>query len=281
MASQVPVIDAKCMNNTEYAAKFYKWLYKMGAQYFNDGQRYFQQSTWQRTDYRVMDPADSGNTYMWIVPDREDLTLGKTEIPRIEQNINSALKPIKTMTTDIQILNPVIVNFDICAAPVDRIRENYDGAIFDENCESYLEITLDDDTLYVSASIQDEICRIIEEAFDRKTCVFGQNIDVRAMTDRIYAIAGVKRVRTIYFPDENDVTTSRAYDGISFASWTPLLNGMSNGGDGPNSYVDVVVSNGTRHIEDFQFPHFSGSSMLRNRIKLIKKTLTTVNTIKM
>lgn len=64
---------------------------------------------------------------------------------------------------------------------------------------------------------------------------------------------------------------SRAYDGISFASWS---DGLIDLGD------DVVVSNMSRTLEKFQFPALFNSDTLGRKIKIIKKHLNNTNYIK-
>lgn len=63
------------------------------------------------------------------------------------------------------------------------------------------------------------------------------------MLTQIYAIAGVKNIRTVYARDGKLV---RAYDGLSFASWSPILDDAKSGRG-----IDLTVSNSTRTLEDF------------------------------
>jgi len=91
------------------------------------------------------------------------------------------------------------------------------------------------------------------------------------MLDKIYAIAGVKNVRTVCCIDG---AVHRTYDGISFASWSPILDDKEKIG------VDLMVGNTSRQLEDFQFPVFIGKELLKKRIKVIKKSMTAINTIK-
>lgn len=273
------IVDVKCMNNIEFVATFYKWLYMHGLKFFGDGRHYFNTKFWQRTNYRQVDPADANNTYLWIKAGRANGTdqLDTYNLDSAERNLNNVLQPMKTMTTEIQVVKPVMVNFDICACTdVEYIRKNYlkDQPIFDAGCESYLEITLDDNTLYVSTTIQQQIYNIIVNAFNVNLCKLGQNIDYSEILEKIYALRGVKRVRTVFNPSD-DEHVQHSIDGLSFATWSPVLSELDAEG------VDLEVGNNVRHLEDFQFPRFSGAASLKQRIQVIKKSLTAINTIKM
>lgn len=72
----IKVIDVKAMNNTEYIASFFKWLYLNGRQSHGSGRYYFNnQQFWNQFQYVMADPADANNTYLWIKSD----TNGNTE----------------------------------------------------------------------------------------------------------------------------------------------------------------------------------------------------------
>ena len=86
------------------------------------------------------------------------------------------LGPIKLMTAELVACKAINVMFDICAAPEDYAiaayldGEDEEDVVFDENHESYIEITLDDNSIYVTSSLQKEICNIILDGFDINKC---------------------------------------------------------------------------------------------------------------
>lgn len=284
------VVDAKCMNNWEYTATYYKWLYDLGVngklvQNFGSLRedqkqkvgaasptRYLNKSTFTRHEYFFADSSDANNLYIWIKSTQD------FEPDVVTQSLNSVLKPIKMMTAELVGCKAIDVDFDICAAPVDYALRTYfnesfnDSSAFDENCESYIEITLDDNALYVANSLQKEICNIILDAFSVNNCTLGQTVRYDDILNKIYAINGIEKVRTVFVPG-GDQLKSRIYDGLSFASWSNAAE-IIQAGD------DLNVSNTVRQLEKFQFPVFRGSSRLMERIKIIKKSLSTVNTIK-
>lgn len=73
------VIDVKCMNNMQYIATLYKWLYENGiksqfeesrsaerARGVDPGRYYLDNLTFDRANFKYIDPADANNTYLWI-----------------------------------------------------------------------------------------------------------------------------------------------------------------------------------------------------------------------
>jgi hypothetical protein len=68
------------------------------------------------------------------------------------------------------LVKPVLVKFAICANPnIDDIKNRYfknTDVNFDADCESYIEITLDDNMIYVSSNIQKLVYDEIIKAFN-------------------------------------------------------------------------------------------------------------------
>lgn len=215
--------------------------------------------------------------YLWIKTENENSNIKSS----VEQN--SGIKNIKILTTQTQYLKPINVCFDICAAPVEIAKKYLDdnsgnfGVDEDGQYESYIEITMSDDKVYVNNSIENGVIAKIRDFFNINKCKLGQIIDFSELTNEIYKINGVQNIRTVYDPHVTQNTVggmsygSRAYDGVSFASWS---NGLIDIGD------DMNVSNTTRTLEKFQFPVLFNSGSLENKIKIIKRQLNNTNYIK-
>jgi hypothetical protein len=73
------IVDVKCMNNMRYVATLYKWLYENGikskdhpdrkaeaALGVDPGKYYLDNVTFNRANFKYVDPADANNTYLWI-----------------------------------------------------------------------------------------------------------------------------------------------------------------------------------------------------------------------
>lgn len=89
------------------------------------------------------------------------------------------------------------------------------------------------------------------------------------MTNQILSLNGIIGIRTIF--KKGDVEIRK--NGLSFASWSAKY---IETGD------DIEVSNSTRTLEEFQFPTllYTDKSQLLDKVVVIKKSLSNINTIK-
>ena len=72
-----------------------------------------------------------------------------------KKTIDADLTSIKVLTSEMVYLDPIDVYFDICAAPVRRALDYLDtDSVFDSTNESYLEITVADNTIYSNTAIK-------------------------------------------------------------------------------------------------------------------------------
>lgn len=281
--------DVKCMNNWDYLATFYRWLYELGVNgnfvKYSDylgttitgsPTRYLTKDNFTRHDYFFADAADANNLYIWMKTAGAGFDAATTSI-----NLETILNPIKLMTAEIVACKAVDVCFDICAAPPEyailKYLIDFDDSIgFDNTGESYIEITLDDNVVYAMNTLQTDVCNAIIDGFDVNKMSFGQVVDYGSILENLYSIDGIAKVRTIFIPPDGLKSLgmqSCTYDGLAFASWSNTDNLIKLGDD-------LVVSNSSRKLEEFQFPTFVGSQNLKNKIKVIRKTLSTVNSIK-
>ena len=295
------VIDAVCMNNWDYMTTFYRWLYNLGLnpveEVFNsdfnlnaddshkrtvNGYRYLSKARLIQSGYKFVDSSDANNIYLWIASD------SPRDMKQIKSNFDTFITQIKTMTSETYPLNPVDVYFDISFTPSQLYYNNLVAAA--GNCEfdvsnSYLEVTISDNSIFSNIVIARKVENIIYTAFDPKHCTLGQVVNYSDMLDSIYQINGVIGVRTVYYPNDylDNINTydkykTRACDGIAFASWsfTPEVNGsrLVDIGD------DLQINNTTRTLEKFQFPRLAVSSDIASKIKVIRKSMNSINPVK-
>ena len=72
-----------------------------------------------------------------------------------KKTIDADLTSIKVLTSEMVYLDPIDVYFEICAAPVRRALDYLDtDSVFDSTNESYLEITVTDNTIYSNTAIK-------------------------------------------------------------------------------------------------------------------------------
>lgn len=274
------IIDVKCQNNWDYISTFYGWLYKLGkagarTEYSTDQKKarainpqyYISQDRLLKYDYYFADPADENNVYLWIqMQNVQDVW---------KKILDEDLISIKILTSEIVYVDPVVVNFAICAAPVQRALEYLDtDSVFDSAGESYIEITIADNTLYSNTSIKTQVNAIFVEFFKEMNLDIGQVMSVNDLESQIYAINGVQRVRTVFSSDVVDAMGNKRFqdrfvDGISFATWS---SSVIDAGD------DLVISTINRTLEDFQFPHLYNASVI-DKIKVIKKSFSNNSTV--
>lgn len=200
------VVDVKCMNNMQYVATFYKWLYENGIKSKDEpdradrqagdvdpGKYYLDNVTFDRINYQYIDPADANNTYLWV---KTGSVMQDYNVIGQQPAINQRLNHIKTITTEYYLVKPVLVRFSICANPdLDDIKARYfdnTGLFFgSSDDESYIEITLDDNMLYVSSNIQRLVYDEILKAFDVNSQRLGGIVKYQDIMNNIYAINGV------------------------------------------------------------------------------------------
>ena len=275
------IVDVKCMNNWDYMSTFFSWLYKLGKENHNDISYYLNEtrftSYFGNSNNNLTDAADQNNVYLWIKTE-SDVDNLNTVI-----DDNSGIENIKTLTTQTQYLKTIDVNFDICAAPLEVAKKYFEdesgnfGLNENEEYDSYIEITMADDKIYINNSIETNVIAKIRNFFNINSCKIGQRIDFNELTNELYTINGIQNIRTVYDPYVTEKTIggisygSRVYDGLSFASWS---KGFIDLGD------DLNISNNTLTLEKFQFPVLFNVGDLNKKIKIIKKQLNNTHYIK-
>ena len=272
------IIDVKCQNNWDYISKFYGWLYKLGLtgqrlytakghRSVKDGAYYISQARLVKHDYYFADPADQNNVYLWIKM-QNNIALEK-------QKLDEDLTAIKVLTSEMVFVDPVPYKFAICAAPIERaMKYLVDDSTFDGEGETYLEVTISDNSLYSNTSIKLQINQLFMEFFNEFNMKIGQVVDTNNLLNSIYNINGVQRVRTVFASQDLNEQGKKVYedryiDGISFATWSDAI---IDPGD------DLEVGTSNRSLEDFQFPSFYGNSLI-DRIKVIKKSFSNNSTV--
>lgn len=266
------VVDVKCQNNWAYIASFYKWLYDLG----NNGMRvtssaerngsyYINENRIIKYDYKYADAADCNNVYLWIKM--------KNDADIYTDIIDEEIKNVKTLTAETVYLKPIDVYFSLCACSKKYAYDKYFSGsttkVFDSDAESYLEVTLNDNTVYTTTSIKTQVANVITDFFNENNFEIGDSINFNDLLDKILEINGIERVRTVWI-NPDDSTDYLIANGLSFATWS-------------SSYIDVGddldISTSTKILEPFQFPKLYIQSSLVNKIKVIRKTIGSTNTV--
>lgn len=247
------VYDAIVMNNWKYITEFYGWLYNMGMKNSGNGQMYITPSILQKYDLNYTDAADSNTMYIWIK------TAANSELPT---DLPTRIESIKPLTSNVVTVPALNVNFSICVADEDYVKQNYLGAgvVFDQDHENYLEVTVEDDLRYSPILIKNTIKNTIRSFFADTNFKLGQVVNLNDLYENLISISGVTRIRTIFAP-KDEAIKSTAKTGICFATWSP---DVITPGD------DLEISSIQRKLESFQFPALANSD-LDSVIKIITK----------
>lgn len=268
------IIDVVVMNNYQYMAKFFKWLWFLGKEKLNNPRKWINPSLSSLGiyGYKYADAADSNNVYLWIKQNTDSTSVGKS--------ILTALQDIKPLTAEPVVLSAVDVNFAICAGYTteynDRGEEktqrefyNKNGYsedekfIFDDRGQNRLEIEISSG-LNVSASIiKNRVLSIFKNFFSSSYMNLGDTVSISDLESRILEIDGVRRVRTIFRKLQDDGSYSNSdviiRNGISLAHWNEsVVNGY-----------DFDITNANVVLEEFQFPQFYDFSTILNQIDVV------------
>lgn len=257
------VIDVKCQNNAEYISTFYRWLYNIGVKQHNNGSYYITPNKIQKYDLKYADAADTNNVYIWMKM--------KNDAEIYKEVLNSEIQGVKTLTHEPVYLKPINVYFSPCAMDVNDAKQMFfsnDSTPFDENNYSYIEVTIENNTLYANSNIQQRIAQIIQNFFVETQFNLGQIVNNNDLIDKIYEVGSISNIRTVYY--NTKTSDKRIMNGIAFATWSENFIDLGD---------DLDISSSSKALEPFQFPKLYNSINIVNKIKIIRKAINNVNTV--
>jgi len=241
------IIDVKAMNNWQYMATFYRWLYNIGISKYSDGSKYINENIMTKYDYKYADAADSNNIYLWIKM--------KNDTDIIKDTLDAEIMPLKIATAETVFIDPIPVNLMPCANTVSA-SAYLSEETFDVNLENYIEVEVDNSTLVSYEVIKTTMNDIIADYFSPDNQQLGSFIDLNFLYNQLMSIRGINRIRTIY---DNGTNNSTKIDGLSFAKWSASVIDPSD---------DLTISNMSFTLESFQFPRLYTTD-LSNYIRVI------------
>jgi hypothetical protein len=247
------VLDVVAMNNWQYIASFYRWLYNIGLTVYSDGSHYITTDLETKYDYVYADAADSNNVYLWVRT--------KNDAPIIKAEIENQMLPMKSLTTEPVFLTPITVEF-LPAASVVSGYDDLDNP--DSSILNYIEVEAQSSALVSSEIVKSTVQSYIIDFFDTQSQKLGADINFNTLYDELISIKGVKRIRTIY-KNGNNVTT---INGLSFAKWSSdIIDGD-----------DLTIATGSVKLEQFQRCKIFARSLL-NRIKIVTSSVYQSNNL--
>ena len=287
------ITKCKCQNNWEYISTFYKWLYETGVKKHNDGTYYLNQNNMSKMGWKVADAADGNNVYIWYKDDTGSVGANTS----MSSNSRRLMMPLKDLTHEIVFQPAIQIDFAVAAFEpakiVDEFRSrinaaeqegdvevNYgEGGWFNDRPDgsktrySMIEVAMDTANLYTSPVIKSNIAKIIFNYFQNS--VIGQFINYNDILNEIYAIPGVRNVRTVQYTEIEggaEIRNLNVFNGLSFMTCVHNISVM-------NVEDSLQVGNSGFQLEPFQSAKLAVDdySVLLPQIQLISKSGTLLN----
>lgn len=235
------VHDVKIFNNWSYLSEYLKYHYELGLTDPNNISRVLYNQV------NFADACNFNNVYAFIVPKTISDSIGIEYLsPANKQLMISTMDNIKTMTSEIIIMDPVYMSYSVCAPKSNPTLEDADNTI--------IEILKDPTSKRDDESIIQDVVLVFEDYFRRENVKLGQTINVIQMTADILSIPGVKKIFTKF----NDGT---GFEGLSLLQWNTIY---------PEADMEVIFSN--RTLNNFMFPVFNDSKIDSGKIVITSGT---------
>lgn len=201
--------DIKIVNNWTYVTEQLKYYYEdIGLKDPNNA------SNILYNQLNFADACNFNNVYITAVPKSVSDTRNPTSVlsPAQKELISDSLKSVKTLTSEIVLIDPVYIACDLCISKDGKADITLEDA---DNTE--LLIDKDPNSRRDNNSLILDVASIFLNYFDRNNIKLGQTLDINAITTEILSIAGIK---TIYTRRKDD--QSIRYNGLSMVSWNPI-----------------------------------------------------------
>lgn len=229
------IADVSVKNNQEYMQTYIKYFYDIGISTPHLEVRALY------NQLKFADACNFNNIYIFALPQSS----GQTYLmPSQKETIINSIAKYKTITSDIVIVDPVYVGFDIAVQSTSNI------TLYEDINNTHIYITIDDLNRRSSESIKTDIKNIFLKTFNSISSVLGSTINVYQMYTDILNIDGVSRV----YCKHNK--TNAIVEGLSFILWNPVY-----------PELDKTIS-----TQNIILPHFKCVYLnnLQNIIKRIK-----------
>jgi len=234
--------DVKISNNDEYLKTHMRYLYSIG---LNQPQL---DDKVLMNQIKFANSCNFNNLYLYSVPKSENqLYLA----PAQKELISNGLQQIKTLTSQIVVMDPVYVYLDfyISQLGVDPAPNDLD--------QTYLLITKTANSRRANSAILADIESVIKNTFNRSTNKLGQIIDIYQLSTTILNIESVQRIQT-YRED-----TKTSVEGISLLIWNYYY---------PKADAQIYTQN--VQLDSFKYPIFNNIENISSRIKIQELTGT-------
>ena len=201
--------DIKVVNNWTYLSEQMKYYYQdIGLKDPNNV------SNLLYNQLNFADACNFNNIYITAVPKTVPNTKNPTSTltPAQKELMMTSLKSVKTMTSEVVIIDPVYIATDLCMSIDGTVNVTADDV---DNTE--LLIIKDPNSRRDSSSLVLDVASVFANYFDRNNMNLGQTLDISSLTTNILAVPGVKTFYTRR-KDNNAIQTS----GLSMMAWNPV-----------------------------------------------------------
>jgi hypothetical protein len=201
--------DIKVVNNWTYLSEQMKYYYDdIGLKNPNNV------SNILYNQLNFADACNFNNIYITAVPKTVPNTKNPTSTlsPAQKELITTSLRSVKTMTSEVIIIDPVYIATDLCISADGSTNVTQDDV---DNTE--LLIVKDPNSRRDSSSLILDVASVFSNYFDRNNMNLGQTLDISTLTTSILSIAGVKN----FYTRRKD-NTAIQYAGLSMITWNPV-----------------------------------------------------------
>ena len=231
--------DIKVVNNWTYISEQLKYYYEdLGIRDPNNI------SNILYNQVQFADACNFNNIYITTIPKTIYSTKNPTSVlsPAQKELITSSLKNVKTLTSEIILLDPVYIAVDICA-----LSSGSTEITDDDINNTQLQIVKDLNSRRDNNSLILDVLSVFENYFSRENMKLGQMLDVSDITTSILSIPGVKNINTIRKDNPNI-----GYTGLSMVSWNPVypVDCMIITKNTPFSYFKYLYLNNRERFKD-------------------------------
>ena len=226
-------------------------------EYVNNYLRYFNDIQVSPTSYRQIllnqvlyaDSCNFNNIYICATPKIAQTSSLKYLLPAQKEILLSDIQPLKTLTTEITFLDPLLKAFTFGVKSVDS-----DIEITDKDfCR--LEIVKLSTSKRSASSIKTEAVKIIQDFFNPIQTTLGGVYDHSELIKRLLSINGVSNILT------RRLDTEEFYNGLSLFYWNPTFPDLDK----------AVVTNNI-NLKDFEYIYFDSLFDIANKIDVIETT---------
>lgn len=238
------IYDVHTVNNWAYVTEYLKYFYDIGLKDPNNVSRIL------FNQVNFADACNFNNVYSFVVPKIIDSVTAALSYltPANKELMITTMQSVKTLTSEIILLDPVYMAIDFCAST------STSNVEISDRDNSVLQIAKDPNSRRDDNSIVDDVVTIFNDYFSRKNVKLGQTIDVTQLVADILSVDGVAAINTV------NTSTGISYEGLALLLWNPIY---------PDADKQLLFNNYT--LPYFMFPYLATAD-LATKIQVISDT---------